>query len=91
MTRLYAPKSKTPWEDEDSPVAKPAKPMMEPANQPAAPVEKNPKAAQTSGSPKLSVTIRLDQDIVDHFKAGGRFWQTRINDALRGLLDSGTK
>ena len=33
--------------------------------------------------PKVSTTIRLSQDVIDHFKAGGRGWQTRINDALR--------
>lgn len=32
--------------------------------------------------PKVSTTIRLSQDVIDHFKAGGRGWQTRINDAL---------
>ena len=33
--------------------------------------------------PKVSTTIRLSQDVIDHFKAGGRGWQTRINNALR--------
>lgn len=33
--------------------------------------------------PKVSTTIRLSRDVVDHFKAGGRGWQTRIDDALR--------
>ena len=35
-------------------------------------------------TPKKQVTLRLDQDLLDHFKAGGPGWQTRINDALRG-------
>ena len=35
------------------------------------------------GNPKVSTTIRLSPDVVEHFKAGGRGWQTRINDALR--------
>jgi len=34
-------------------------------------------------SPKVSTTIRLDADVVAHFKAGGPGWQTRINDTLR--------
>lgn len=34
-------------------------------------------------NPKVSTTIRLSPDVVEHFKAGGRGWQTRINDALR--------
>ena len=32
--------------------------------------------------PKVSTTIRLSQDFIDHFRAGGRGWQTRIDDAL---------
>lgn len=32
---------------------------------------------------KRRVTIMLDPEVIDHFKAGGRFWQTRINAALR--------
>ena len=34
-------------------------------------------------NPKVSTTIRLSRDVIDHFKAGGRGWQTRINTALR--------
>ena len=33
--------------------------------------------------PKISTTIRLSQDVIDHFKAGGRGWRTRIDEALR--------
>ena len=33
--------------------------------------------------PKVSTTIRLSPDVIDHFKAGGRGWQTRIDLALR--------
>ena len=32
---------------------------------------------------KAAVSLRLDPDIVDAFKAGGDGWQTRMNDALR--------
>jgi len=39
-----------------------------------------------SESPKISVSIRLSPDVVDSFKATGRGWQTRINDALRQWL-----
>lgn len=38
-----------------------------------------PRAAR----PKVSTTIRLSQDVINHFKAGGRGWQTRIDAALR--------
>ena len=36
--------------------------------------------------PKVSTTIRLSRDVVDHFKATGRGWQTRIDDALRDWI-----
>lgn len=32
---------------------------------------------------KLRVTIMLDRDVVEKFRAGGRGWQTRMNAALR--------
>ena len=35
---------------------------------------------------KADVHIKLDQDIVDHFKAGGRGWQTRLNAKLREAI-----
>jgi uncharacterized protein (DUF4415 family) len=33
--------------------------------------------------PKLAVSIRLDQDVVDRFKRSGPGWQSRMNEALR--------
>lgn len=41
------------------------------------------------GKKKVPVTIRLDPDIVAHFKAEGKGWQGKMNDVLRkatGLL-----
>jgi uncharacterized protein (DUF4415 family) len=35
---------------------------------------------------KALVSIRLDQDIIDRFKAAGPGWQSRINEALRKAL-----
>lgn len=36
---------------------------------------------------KVPVTIRLDQDVVAHFKATGDGWQTRMNDALKKAVE----
>lgn len=36
-----------------------------------------------SANPKASVNLRLDPDILEHFRSQGPGWQTRINDALR--------
>jgi uncharacterized protein (DUF4415 family) len=32
---------------------------------------------------KEQVTLRIDQDVLEHFQAGGSGWQDRINEALR--------
>lgn len=36
---------------------------------------------------KRQVTMRFDADILDHFKAQGRGWQSRMNAVLRGFVD----
>ena len=38
--------------------------------------------------PKISTTIRLSQDVIDHFRADGKGWQTRIDEALREWIRS---
>jgi uncharacterized protein (DUF4415 family) len=35
---------------------------------------------------KVPVSIRLSREVVDHFKAGGPGWQTRIDDALAKVV-----
>jgi len=40
---------------------------------------------QGSGN-KEQVTLRLDTDILEQFRATGNGWQTRINDALRDWM-----
>ena len=34
-------------------------------------------------NPKKLVSLRLDPDVIDSFKADGPGWQSRMNDALR--------
>ena len=46
------------------------------------------KAYETRGrkpdpNAKKLLTLRLDPDVIEHFKAGGEGWQTRMNEALR--------
>jgi len=38
-------------------------------------------------NPKVSTTIRFDQDVLEALKASGRGWQTRVNDAVREWLE----
>ena len=34
-------------------------------------------------TPKQQVSLRLDRDVIAHFRAQGAGWQTRLNAALR--------
>jgi uncharacterized protein (DUF4415 family) len=42
-----------------------------------------PPKTHTVPGVKEQVTLRLDQDVLEHFQAGGPGWQDRINEALR--------
>jgi uncharacterized protein (DUF4415 family) len=35
---------------------------------------------------KLAITVRYDADVINAFKATGRGWQTRMNEALKDWL-----
>ncbi len=49
----------------------------------AVPVKRGqPKAEH----PKVSTTLRLDADVLDHFRHLGPGWQTRINATLRSAI-----
>ena len=48
----------------------------------AKPVEAPPKAPSIPGV-KETVTLRLDQDVLEYFQQDGPGWQERINAALR--------
>ena len=42
-------------------------------------------------APKQQVTLRIDPDVLEHFRATGAGWQTAINDALRVAMAHGPK
>jgi uncharacterized protein (DUF4415 family) len=44
--------------------------------------ERRTRGAQRAAT-KRQITLRLDQDLVEHYKAGGRGWQSRLNADLR--------
>ena len=44
-----------------------------------------------SDNPKQAVNLRLDPDVLEHFRATGPGWQTRINDLLRKAAKLKTK
>ncbi len=37
-------------------------------------------------APERTATVRLDRDIVDHFRKAGGDWERQINDALRASM-----
>jgi uncharacterized protein (DUF4415 family) len=40
---------------------------------------------------KLPVTVRLDPQVVEYFRASGRGWQTRVNEALADYVSRRTR
>jgi uncharacterized protein (DUF4415 family) len=44
---------------------------------------KNVGGRPKSASPKMPISIRLDQEVIAKFKATGPGWQSRINEVLR--------
>lgn len=46
-----------------------------------------PKAA----SPKVYTAMRLDADVLAYFKAEGKGWQTRVNEALKSLITGNSR
>ncbi|WP_041795051.1 BrnA antitoxin family protein [Pararhodospirillum photometricum] len=44
-----------------------------------------------SPTPKKTVNLRLDPDVLDHFRAQGPGWQTRINLILRDAAGLGPR
>lgn len=69
------------WTREMVRKARPAKKVFPDLDLPK-PQGRGPQKAPT----KVQTTIRLDHDLLDHFKRGGRGWQTRLNDTLREAL-----
>jgi uncharacterized protein (DUF4415 family) len=54
----------------------------------AAPVKRGRPKSET---PKVSTTLRLDADVLAHFRKEGPGWQTRINSTLRSAIKRGVK
>ena len=38
-------------------------------------------------APKETISIRLDQDLLEHLRATGAGWQSRVNDLLRKSMN----
>ncbi len=46
------------------------------------------KAKVVFPEPKKAVTIRIDGDVLDWFKKGGKGYQSRMNSVLRSYMES---
>jgi uncharacterized protein (DUF4415 family) len=49
------------------------------------------KAELVLPAPKSAISIRLDPDVLDFFKAGGKGYQSRINAVLRSYVKAARK
>ena len=79
--------SKEDWDEVDSPPATDeqlaqAKPFDE-AFPALAESIKRRRGRPATGNPRQQISIRLSPEVIEHFKADGPGWQTRIDEALR--------
>lgn len=71
------------WTEEDFARARPAREVLPPEFFTALEEQRRARGRPPAQSPKQLVSLRLDRDVLEHFRAGGPGWQTRINAALR--------
>lgn len=73
------------WTEEDFARARPAAEVLPPQVLAAFTKPRGrPKGSTTSN--KEQVTLRIDRDVLERFRAGGEGWQTRVNEALRAAV-----
>jgi uncharacterized protein (DUF4415 family) len=70
------------WTEETFARARPPHEIFLPEVLAAFPRTRGPQKKPT----KRLVSLRFDQDVLDHFRATGRGWQARINEALRRVV-----
>lgn len=71
------------WTEEMFRRAKPAREVFPDIDSFPKPKGRGPQKTPT----KQQATIRFDRDVLDHFRSSGRGWQTRMNAALRGVVE----
>lgn len=70
------------WTEQDFKEARPAHEVLPPEVLKAFPRLRGPQKSPT----KVPVSLRLSREVVDHFKATGEGWQTRIDDTLKAAI-----
>lgn len=83
--RYGTPDAENPeWTKEDFARARPASEVLSPAA--FARLTGRPPGRPKAEETKVPVTIRLHREVVEHFKAGGPGWQTRMDEALLAMV-----
>ena len=72
------------WTEEDFARARPIEEF--PELMAALPKARGRPVGSVKEQPKQAVSIRLDPDVLAHFRATGPGWQSRINEALRKAI-----
>lgn len=71
------------WTEATTARARPASEAL-PAQAVAALTKRRPgRPAGSTTSAKTQVALRVDNDVIERFRAGGAGWQSRMNEALR--------
>jgi uncharacterized protein (DUF4415 family) len=76
------------WTDENFARARPAKDVLPSAFYQAAVKRHRGQRGPQKAPVKKMVTLRIDPDILAHYKARGAGWQARMNEALRRAIKS---
>lgn len=72
------------WTEADFARARPAADVLPPEFVAAYRGRGRPKGSVKADA-KQQITLRLDRDVIERFRATGPGWQARINEALKGV------
>lgn len=72
-----------PLTDEELASLRPAKEALPPEIYEALMEMQRQRGRPPLDTPKKQVTLRLDADVLEAFRSGGKGWQSRVNAALR--------
>jgi uncharacterized protein (DUF4415 family) len=70
------------WAEEDFARARPAREVLPPALYDALTNKRRGQRGPQKAPTKVAVTLRVDRDVLERFKAKGPGWQSRMNEAL---------
>lgn len=68
---------------EPAPKPKPAERLMKAAKEMRQIAQGKKRGPKPSGNAKQLLTLRLDPDVIEKFRATGKGWQSRMNDVLK--------